>query len=101
MPRRYSSSAMLRMRCLHLGGLLRTKFPVNRSPNVGHRCARRVHLARPGRDVDADLASDAVLVPLQHVAVFGARAAEAILVALMPHVLAAAKARDIAQDFGM
>ena len=65
------------------------------------RRAGREHLARAGRDVDADGALDAVLVPLDHVAVGGARLDEAVVVAAVAGALAAAEARHVAQDLRM
>ena len=53
---------------------LRAEFLLDRRADVAHRRTRGEHLARAGRDVDADRAFDAVLVPLDDVAVLGARA---------------------------
>ena len=66
-----------------------------------HRRARRVHLPRPRRDVDAHGALEAVRFPLDHVAVLRARSHEAVGVALVAALLAPAEARDVAGDLGM
>ena len=49
------------------------------------------------RDVDADLALHAVRLPRGDVAVGRARVDEAVVVAVVPHVLAAAEARHVAE----
>ena len=90
-----------RRRRRHLARIDRGKFLVDGRTDVADRRARRVHLARTIRHVDADRALDAVLVPFDDVARGVSRSDEAIVVAPVPGVLAAAEAGDVAQDFGM
>src|SRR5262245_66281050 len=60
-----------------------------------------MHLPRPRRDVDADGALETVRFPLDHVAVLCARAHEAVGVAFVAAVVAAAEAGNVRRDFGM
>jgi hypothetical protein len=60
-----------------------------------------VHLAGAVRDVDADRALDAVLVPLDDVAGGIARPDETVVIAPVPRILASAEAGDVAQDLGV
>ena len=75
-----------RMRCVHVatGRSTGAELLVDGGADVAHRCARREHLPRTGRHVDADRAVDAVVIPLDDVAVLGALLDEAIVIALVP-----------------
>ncbi len=77
---------------------LRAELLVDRGPDVAHRGARRVHLPRSVRHVDADGAFDPVLVPVDHIAIGGARFHEAIRVAGVAGSLASAEAGHIARE---
>ncbi len=60
-----------------------------------------MHLHRVTRDVYADRSGDSVCIPLRDVAGGVARGDEAIVVAAMAFVLAAAIARHVAEHLGM
>ena len=82
-------------------GALRAEFLVDRRADIAHRRTRVEHLPRSVRDVDADRAFDAVLVPRQDVAVFSALLDEAVVVGAVARALAAAETRNVAEDLGM
>ena len=60
-----------------------------------------MHLAGPGRHVDADGAVQSVLLPLEHVAVGRPRLHEAVRIALMAGIFAAAETGHVARDLRM
>src|SRR5262249_21065297 len=93
-------SRRLRRRGMRLREL-RRELAFYRRANVAYRRAGGVHLARLGRDVDAHRAFDAVILPLQHVAVCGAGFHEAVVVAAVTSVLASAEARNVARHLGV
>src|SRR5262245_27778028 len=82
-------------------GKPRPEVTFNSRTNVVDRRSGRMHLTRLGCHVDADRAFDAMLFPLQDVAVRGAAPDEAVVVAAMTALLASAIARNVAEHLGV
>ena len=89
------------MRGVHLGRHAPAELLVDGGANVADRRARRVHLSRTVRHVDADGAVHAVRIPIDDVAVLIALGDEAVVVGAVARPLATAEAGHVAQDLGM
>ena len=74
---------------------------LNRRANVPYARAGAVHLSRFRGDVDADRALKAVRLPGRHIALVVSRRDETVVVAAMAAALAAAEARNVAENLGM
>ena len=73
----------------------------DRAADVAHGCARREHLLRVARDVEAHRAVETVRLPFDDIARVVAARHEAVLVALVAGPLASTEAGHVAQNLGM
>src|SRR5438270_3716854 len=67
----------------------------------GDRRSRRVHLHRLTGDVEAHPSTNAVRLPGRHPPLLVALGDEAVVVVLVPAILAPAEAGNLAEDLGM